>query len=144
MAALEPEDLPSHEYSRSPTPSFDPPLPMVAESQSQSPGPLAENERPSKRARVEDIEDEEDIDMGGLPREPWIEDYPLDAGSIRGTGKTTFEAIREMKTAAEESHWAPFDSAEEWALARWLLTSGLSQTAIDEYLQLEIVSEQCI
>lgn len=35
--------------------------------------------------------------------------------------------------------WAPFESEEEWALAKWLMTSGTSQTKIDEFLKLKTV-----
>ncbi|EKM50595.1 uncharacterized protein PHACADRAFT_66817, partial [Phanerochaete carnosa HHB-10118-sp] len=31
----------------------------------------------------------------------------------------------------------PFKDAEEWELAKWLLTSGLSQKKIDKFLKLE-------
>ncbi|KAF8799293.1 hypothetical protein BYT27DRAFT_7040688, partial [Phlegmacium glaucopus] len=32
--------------------------------------------------------------------------------------------------------WAPFESEDEWELARWLMTSGVSQTKIDSFLKL--------
>lgn len=106
-----------------------------------------EHSIPSKRARVEEVEDEEaeapspshTEDAGGFPREPWVEDYPLPAGSTYGNAETPFESLHQNKAAANESPWAPFDSPDEWELARWLLTSGLSQRAIDEYLNLNIV-----
>ena len=36
--------------------------------------------------------------------------------------------------------YCPFSSKEEWGLASWLLCSGLSMRAIDEFLALPIVS----
>lgn len=89
----------------------------------------------SKRARVEDVEDE---DAGGLPRRPWVEDFP-GAGKTYGQGETLFESMFKAQERAGASQWDPFDSEEEWRLAHWLLTSGLTQKGIDEYLNLEIV-----
>ena len=36
--------------------------------------------------------------------------------------------------------WSPFSNEEEWELAKWLTTSGVSQARIDEFLKLSIVS----
>ncbi|KAG1721072.1 hypothetical protein EDD22DRAFT_741217, partial [Suillus occidentalis] len=36
--------------------------------------------------------------------------------------------------------WAPFADKEEWALVKWLI-SWVSQTAIDEFLKLPIVTQ---
>lgn len=92
-----------------------------------------------RRVEVEEVPDEEE---GGLPRVPWVADYPGDAGKTYGTGKTAFERIRSRKEKAGEDMWAPFECREEWELAEWLVTSGLSQTNIEKYLKLEIVSPQ--
>ncbi|EJF60224.1 hypothetical protein DICSQDRAFT_63569 [Dichomitus squalens LYAD-421 SS1] len=86
---------------------------------------------------VEDVPDE-DLDAGGLPRCPWVEDYPGPAGTPLGGAKTLFEEYRDVHKEAGKGRWAPFESEEEWELAQWLLTSGLSQQAIDKYLKLDI------
>ncbi|KAH9950697.1 hypothetical protein B0H21DRAFT_776616 [Amylocystis lapponica] len=73
----------------------------------------------SRRVTVEEVEDE---DAGGLPKRPWTNCYPHPAGS--------------------PFVWHPFDTRDEWELAQWLMTSGVSQTAIDEYLQLPITRQR--
>lgn len=98
------------------------------------------NNPPSRRVTVEEVPDE-DLDAGGLPHRPWmIEDYPEPAGTPLGTAETLFEEYRRVHKEAGKGKWAPFESEEEWELAQWLVTSGLSQQAIDKYLKLNIVS----
>lgn len=88
-----------------------------------------------KRTRVEDVEDEE---WGGLPKRPWVESFQ-GAGSVLKEGITAFEKLRRKKEKKQRSLWAPFESQDEWQLAQWLLTSGLTQKAIDSFLKLHIV-----
>ncbi|KAH9893250.1 hypothetical protein C8Q73DRAFT_761055 [Cubamyces lactineus] len=95
----------------------------------------------SKRRRVE-VEEIPDQEEGGLPRKPWIEDFAGHAGTTFGTAETPFEGIRHAKDQAHESPWAPFESEEEWELARWLVTSGLTQSSIERYLKLKITRER--
>lgn len=67
---------------------------------------------------------------------------PLLAGATVGKGQTLFEKMHQERVAKwlEDTPWAPFASSEEWGLARWLVACGLSQSEIDKYLKLEIVS----
>ncbi|KAI0370412.1 hypothetical protein BV20DRAFT_1035905 [Pilatotrama ljubarskyi] len=95
----------------------------------------------SKRRRVE-IEEVADEDEGGLPRKPWIEDFPRSAGTTLGEAETYFESIQCQKREAGESPWAPFESEDEWELARWLVTSGLTQSSIEKYLKLKTTQER--
>lgn len=75
---------------------------------------LEDSEPPSKRARVETVEDREEA--GGLPRRPWVDysgrDYP------------------------DENPWAPYADEEEWQLARWALLHHVTKSAWDDYLKL--------
>ncbi|KAI0730422.1 hypothetical protein C8Q76DRAFT_566105, partial [Earliella scabrosa] len=86
---------------------------------------------------VEEVPDEGDSD---IPSNPWVEDFPQPVGTTYGEDATYFEHFRRMKEAKGEHPWMPFESEEEWELARWLMTSGLSKKAIDDYLKLKIVS----
>jgi hypothetical protein len=114
------------------TPSADPPYmedspvgsPVAAE-----PTPTT---RKRPRATVEEVEDED---------ERFVEDFPddLHAGEPLEQCKTFFENLREEQKAAGNAPWYPFESEDEWELARWLMTSGLSQKKTDAYLKLNAV-----
>ncbi|KAI0346082.1 hypothetical protein BDW22DRAFT_1460424 [Trametopsis cervina] len=109
---------------------------------------LEDSEPPSKRARVEDVdedglesEDNSEFEAGGLPKRPFV-DYPTpgSAGATKGQGKTLFETIHEARKDMMENNslWAPFENEDEWTMARWLMRSGLSHAEIDRFLKLEI------
>ena len=74
----------------------------------------------------------------------WIEDYPKLCGVRRGRGVSTFEKIQNKQIESNEAPWAPFESEEEWGLAHWLMTSGMSQKCINAMLKLKIVSEMLL
>ena len=93
---------------------------------------------PSKRARVEEVEDE---DAPGQ-QQRCVKDYPWPAGTPiveRGRVQTAFEKIHSQKNMAGEAPWAPFASEEEWELAEWLMNAGISQKQMDRFLKLPIV-----
>ncbi len=94
-----------------------------------------------RRVTVEEVED---IEAGGLPKQPWVGEYLVDGtpvAAVLRNASTLFETLRDKRKAAGLSSFAPFDDREEWELAKWLTTSGLSQEAIDEYLTLPIVRQ---
>lgn len=97
----------------------------------------------SRRASMEEIDEEE---AGGLPKQPYVDLAAADEVRTYGRGQTAFEAIDERQgrraRAQGTAHnpWAPFANDEEWGLSKWLLSSGLSQKAIDRYLKLKYVS----
>lgn len=64
----------------------------------------------------------------------------MSARAVQGEGRTAFEKNSEQQRKDNEVPWALFESVEEWELAKWLLTSGLSQRAVDDFLRLRIVS----
>jgi len=90
----------------------------------------------SKRARVEEVADEEDV--GRFARV-----FPKPVAEALGMGNTEFEEIlQEQKNMGlEDNPEAPFMNREEWELAEWL-TKRVNKAAIDEYLKLPIVSEE--
>lgn len=107
----------------------------------ESPAPAGPSPPPTgkKRARVEEVEDE---DAPGATR--WYEDFPTAAGCTslpQGNPiETVFEAMRRKQKAAGEAPWAPFSSEDDWDLARWLSLSGVSGGNINEFLKLKKVS----
>ncbi|KAI0693079.1 hypothetical protein BC835DRAFT_1306895 [Cytidiella melzeri] len=95
---------------------------------------------PLKRAQVND---EEEIEPGGLPRDPFFQ-FPgaaYSAGQTYGSGPNLFEAIAEARRKegiSDQNPWSPFESKEEWDFVRWAMESGISQGDIDKYLKLEM------
>jgi len=89
----------------------------------------------SKRARVEEVEDEDAPHVGRYTQE-----YPGRVADTLGTEKTKFEKIRdEQKMDGMEPH-APFADEEEWELVKWLM-KNVGQTKADDFLKLPIVSD---
>lgn len=89
----------------------------------------------SKRARVEEVEDEDS------PGRRYYESYPERVADVLGEGVTEFEDIRarQASSSAAENPWSPFRDEEEWELAEWLMTET-TQKARDKFLKLPIVS----
>ncbi|KAF7288334.1 hypothetical protein HMN09_01403100 [Mycena chlorophos] len=99
-----------------------------------------------RRARVEEVEDETTNDPISFydPLYVHMEHYPEGARAGATTGKAptgAFESHFNRLKAAGEAPWAPWASIDEWDLARWLMTSGLSQGKIDEFVHLKSVRE---
>lgn len=116
--------------------AVDNPLPnidMAGAVSSDPPEPVAN----PHRVTVEEVEDEDS--PGGLPKKPWVGEFPYDVATIIGEGKTRFEELLAQNQAAGINNFAPFADREDWELASWLVKSGLSQEAIDDYLTLPIV-----
>ena len=100
----------------------------------------AGNSATSYRVTVEEVED---IELGGLPRRPWVGEYPEEAhiAAVLRHASTIFEELRDQRENTGLTNYVPFENREEWELAKWLITSGLSQEAINEYLTLPIVRQ---
>lgn len=62
-----------------------------------------------------------------------------DAGRIFGKGRTPYLITLENEVDSTNCTY-PFADLEEWKLAYWLSTSGLSQTNINNFLRLDCVS----
>ncbi|KAF8982941.1 hypothetical protein BDQ17DRAFT_1437652 [Cyathus striatus] len=105
----------------------------------------AESNRHSKRARVEEDEDDEgDSDGEGSAGEEnlFIKDFPqkFGAGIPKGHATTAFETLHNTQREMGRPPWHPFDSEEEWELAQWLITSGISQKKLGQFLNLQLIS----
>ncbi|KZT33343.1 hypothetical protein SISSUDRAFT_969630, partial [Sistotremastrum suecicum HHB10207 ss-3] len=64
------------------------------------------------------------------------------AGRAFGTGILPFEARRRAQKTARESRWSPFGKQEDWELAQWLMSSGLTQKKRDEFFKLPKIQRQ--
>jgi hypothetical protein len=84
----------------------------------------------SKRARVDEVDDEE---AGGSRR--WVQEFDGAAEEL-GEGNTLFDELRKTQEAMCEPPIAPFADEEEWELARWLL-KNVTQTATEEFLKMK-------
>lgn len=93
-----------------------------------------------RRATVEDAPDEDDVPK--LPQgEVWIDDYDEErqAGATVEPCKTSFEFHRDQQKEAGVEPWSPFESEDEWELAQWLMSAGVSQKKMDAMLKLKMV-----
>ncbi|KAJ7215521.1 hypothetical protein GGX14DRAFT_608507, partial [Mycena pura] len=103
------------------------------------PAEAAPPKQQDRRARVEEVEDDEDAP--GASR--WYEDFPLPAGTpLQRPGEltdkqTTFDRIRTDQRERNLPPWHPFESKEDWELAQWLVRAGVSQSKIEEFLKLD-------
>ena len=104
---------------------FSPFVPSPRHVDSPEPEP-AENQHQSKRARVEEVDDEETY-----PR--YAKEFPTSA-KVFGDGKTAFEEIFREQMAKGKSPWAPFADKDKWELARWLVRN-VNQRATEEFLK---------
>jgi hypothetical protein len=88
----------------------------------------------SKRAWVEEIDDEDSPEVGR-----YTEEYPGRVADTLGTEKTRFEKIREHQKMEGLEPEAPFADDDEWELVKWLMKT-VGQTKADDFLKLPIVS----
>lgn len=103
--------------------------------------------RPSQRTYVEDVEDEDEglsnrsAPAGKNTKEDvrWYESFP-GAGAPKGHQASSFEKYSKQQKDNNEPPWAPFESKDEWELAKWLMESGASQNKMDSFLKLNSVS----
>lgn len=103
-------------------------------SRGHTPPPPEIPEPTSKRARVEEIEDEEA--PGRKTR--FVETFPGNVAEILGQDKTVFEKWKDIQAIEGDNIWGPFESEEEWELVQWLMNTA-GQKSIDEFLKLPIV-----
>jgi hypothetical protein len=88
------------------------------------------------RVTVETIEDEDDIHYYH------VEEFRAEsqAGATFGSGPTTFDAIRDDQILQGAQVLGPFESEEEWQLAKWLI-KNVGHNQMDSFLKLPIVSQ---
>lgn len=70
------------------------------------------------------------------------EEYFVGAAQIFGRGTSFVDKFNADRFSAhrDENLYYPFASLQEWKLAQWLLRCGLSMSATNEFLSLELVS----
>ncbi|KAL1663369.1 hypothetical protein GGF50DRAFT_57064 [Schizophyllum commune] len=73
------------------------------------------------------------------PRGPYVTVYPRAAGTRLRKARTPFESLRDAQIKHGLPPYAPFRSMDEWEHLRWLVTSGASQSKIDQYLKLNSI-----
>ena len=120
--------------------------PAVEPSATQQPDACHANQPPpppSRRATVEDVEDEGDHPQPTSTSSSWedfVESFPaeFEAGAPVGAGETPFEKIRSAQQTAGHSSWAEFEDQEEWELGKWMV-ENLGQNEMESFLKLRAV-----
>lgn len=103
----------------------------------RAPSPPREPAPPTKRRRVYV---EEELDQDVTPGYRFSEKHPTAARTF-GTEETSWEARRKEDEAEGIEPWWPFDSVEDWKLADWLMSCGISQKEMDKHLKLPTVRQ---
>lgn len=93
--------------------------------------------RPPCRPTVEEIDEGGPEDL----RPEWVE-LSTDAGSSHGTSRTLFDTIRDKQIHDKSPTLGPFESDEEWQLAKWLV-KNTGHNQVEQFLKLPIVCDQC-
>ena len=105
----------------------------------------------SKRPQVT-MEEVEDVDAPGRSSKfnldasesddvelEFVEDFEGEAGTPGKMKRTPFEKIRDEQKKAGEHVLGKFADADEWGMAQWLMTAGVSQNRREAFLKLPIV-----
>ncbi|KAF8511158.1 hypothetical protein JB92DRAFT_3083509 [Gautieria morchelliformis] len=66
----------------------------------------------------------------------YVESYPGEAGTPKGTARTGFEELQHTQKGNNHQVYHPFPTLDEWKLAENLMRSGLSHAKIDRLLAL--------
>lgn len=121
-----------------PVPPTNPPRSAPPQNGQEDLAPPFEPDLPPRKRRrgvtLEEVPDEE-----ALPNGRVVESHPSAGWTYRGVVPTEWETRRSEDERDQHDPWFPFDSLDDWELARWLMTSGVSQEKIDGYLKLHIV-----
>ena len=102
----------------------------------------ASNDQTNDSNNYETTGDREDTDDLSTATTARYEDTHPNASSVLGSGPGFMDRFDTDPHAEKRvgNIYYPFLSKEEWNLASWLLCSGLSMRAIDDFLALPIVS----
>lgn len=91
------------------------------------------------RVTMEEIPDDGEV---------WVEEFPLftpdgpNAGAPRAQSKTAFEVIRDDQILQGAEILGPFESEDEWQLAKWLI-KNVGHNQAEAFLRLPIVRIRC-
>ena len=93
---------------------------------------------------IDNINDQLPKQEAALPS--FYTDFFPGASKVFGEGETYMDLFDQDKYANKRmaNLYYPFASQSEWELASYLLKSDLSMAAIDEFLNLQLVSLKCI
>ena len=88
--------------------------------------------------------DNDETTISPTPTPTHYEDVHPNISSVFGTGPGFMDRFNAGPHAEKRSAnlYHPFSSKEEWGLASWLLSSGLSMKSINDFLTLPIVSSK--
>ena len=82
---------------------------------------------------MQDVESEEpeEPDIHCVPDDNKTQHHPRHAGRTYGEAQGTFQ----KHLSPDWNPWHPFKKARDFELGSWMMDSGLTKTAIDDYLQ---------
>ena len=90
--------------------------------------------------------DEDDSRLNGesapSSKTRWKKHFPHRAGQGLRKELTAFELLRNTQVTKGESIWGAFMDEGDWAVARWILKSGITHASTNELLELKKVSKK--
>lgn len=126
-----------HPPSNTPPPTATGDLPSPDIPHNEIPDHPAEGPPPPARRHppvtIEDVEDEEP--PYAAPKVV-IDHYPHAGSTYPGEYLTSWEAKLATDRNANTPPWSPFTSTDDWDVAKWLTTSGVSQSEMNKFLKL--------
>jgi hypothetical protein len=81
----------------------------------------------------------EEPDIHCIPDDNITQHHPLHAGHTYGETRCTFP----KQLSADWNSWHPFKITRDFALDSWIIDSGHTKTAIDDYLQGGLDNDLC-
>lgn len=125
-------------HRRNPHPPATPSLPEdIAADEPIPEFPLPPVNPPPRQHRYVSVEEVPDEDM---PTSNAVIDFHPYAGAVyEGTYPTAWDQRLAADVKAKREPWHSFNSMEDWDVAKWLMTSGVSQAEMNKFLQLSKV-----
>lgn len=115
---------------------------QVEHNSDSPPVPVQLAHQRNRKVWVEDVEDDGDEDEPHPAR--FEEVHPTAGYEFPGRYKTTWRSRSKADKAENRPPWHPFASFKEWQLVKWMMACSVSQTSLDSYLKLQIVSDDCL
>ena len=81
----------------------------------------------------------EELDLHCIPDDTKMQHHPYSTGRIYGGARGNSQ----KQSHPDWNLWHPFRNTSDFELSHWMMDSGLTKTAIDDYLQHGLDDNRC-